>query len=103
MKIHEVLDGDGKENPVVCCGMLPLLLPSGDLVTEHPEIVTCDNRAPRCPECKGEAGYIGMRTEPPVLAMDDAAVIMKVDPCAHEFRVRVGIQDSKIRLEKRGT
>ena len=103
MKIHEVLHGDGKEDPVVCCGMFPLLLPSGDLVTEHAEIVTCDNRAPRCPDCKGEAGYIGMRTEPSEFAIGDAVVIMKVDPCAHEFRVRIGIQDSKITLEKRGT
>lgn len=101
MKIHEVPEGEGRAT--VCCGMFPSLLPSGDLVAGHSEIVTCDNRAPRCPDCKGEAGYIGMRTEPPEFGVSDAAVIMKVDPCAHEFRVRVGIQDSKIRLEKRGT
>lgn len=101
VRIHEVPEGEAKAT--VCCGTFPSLLPSGDLVTEHSEIVTCDNRVPRCPDCKGDAGYIGMRTEPPEFATGDAMVIMKVDPCAHEFRVRVGIQDSKIRLEKRGT
>lgn len=98
MKIHEVPEGERAST--LCCGMFPSFLRSGDLLTEHTEIVTCDNRVPRCPGCKGEAGYIGMRTEPSEFAIGGRSVIvMKVDPCVHEFRVRIGT-DSKIRLEK---
>lgn len=96
MKIHEVQ----KEGAATaCCGTFPSLLRSGDLATEHAEIVTCDSRVPRCPDCKGEAGYIGMRTEPPAFGTGESATVMKVDPCGHQFRVRVGI-DAKIRLEE---
>jgi hypothetical protein len=42
-----------------------------------------------------------MRTEPPAFGVDESVVVMRVAPCRHEFRVRIGIQDSKIRLEKR--
>lgn len=101
MLIHEVPEGEGKVT--LCCGVFPSFLRSGDLVTEHAGIVTCDRRVPRCPDCNGEAGYLGMRTEPPTFGVDETATILKVDPCAHEFRVRIGIQDSKIRLEKRKT
>jgi len=98
MLIHEV---PGGENEVTtCCNVPSLHLPSGDLVTEHAEIVTCDRRVPRCPDCKGEAGYIQMRTELPTFHVDEQIITMKVEPCAHKFRVRVGIRDSKIRLEK---
>jgi hypothetical protein len=96
VKIHEIREGG---EVTECCGVPSLSVPSGDLLTEHPEIVTCDLRVPRCPDCKGEAGYLGMRTEPPHFGVGEAAVFMKVDPCAHDFRVRVGI-DSMIRLEK---
>lgn len=84
----------------MCCGMFPSFLQSGDLVTEHAGIVTCDRRVPRCPDCNAEAGYLGMRTDAPNFGTDETIVILKVEPCAHEFRVRIGIQDSKIRLEK---
>lgn len=100
MKIHEVPEGEGRAT--LCCGTFPSFLRSGDMLTEHPEIVTCDNRVPLCPDCKGEAGYLGMRTEPPGFGVGESIVILKVDPCAHEFRVRVGL-DTKIRLEKRQT
>ena len=100
MKVHEVPEGEGRST--LCCGMLPSFLDSGDLLTEHAGIVTCDGRIPRCPDCKGEAGYLGMRTEPSDFGVGRPVVILKVDPCAHEFQVRVGI-DSKIRLEKKET
>lgn len=102
MLIHEVPEGEGEVT--LCCGMFPSFLRSGDLVTEHVGIVTCDNRVPRCPECDGGVSCLGMRVEPTVNFDEDVTVtILKVDPCAHEFRVRIGIQDSKIRLEKRKT
>lgn len=97
--IHEVPEGESRATS--CCGTFPSLLPSGDLVTEHAGIVTCDRRVPRCPDCNAEAGYIQMRTEPPAFGVDESVVVMRVAPCRHEFRVRIGIQDSKIRLEKR--
>lgn len=100
MLIHEAPEGEDRETR--CCGTLPPLLPSGDLVTGHAGIVTCDRRVPRCPDCNGEAGYIWLTAEPPVHSTGEPVTVMKVDPCAHEFTVRVGIQDSRIRLEKRG-
>lgn len=98
MYIHEVSEEQSGATP--CCGAFPSLLPSGDLVTEHAGIVTCDRRVPRCPGCNGEAGYLGMRTEPTAFGAGEPVTVLKVEPCAHEFRVRVGIQDSRIRLEE---
>lgn len=99
MLIHEVVEGRSKAT--LCCGTFPALLPSGDLVTEHAGIVTCDMRLPRCPDCNAPAGYLGIHIEPPNFGVDEAVRVLKVDPCAHEFRMRITVQDSKIRLEKR--
>lgn len=91
--------GEGKAT--LCCGMFPSLLPYGDLITEHAEIATCDNRLPRCPDCKGEASCIKMKIEPSAnFDMDTPTIILRVEPCVHEFWVQIGV-DSKIRLEKR--
>ncbi len=98
MLIHEVPKGEAKAT--LCCGTFPSRLPEGDFITEHPGIVTCDRRVPRCPDCNGEAGYIWMRTEEACeFSSTERNVTMKVDPCAHKFLVRIGL-DMKIRLER---
>lgn len=98
MLIHEVPEGEGKAT--LCCGTFPSLLRSGDFVTEYSGIVTCDRRLPRCPDCNGEAGYISMSTEQASEFSSMGETVMKVDPCAHSFIVRIGM-DLKIRLEKK--
>lgn len=97
MKIHEV--GEGEGGATLCCGIFSSFLPPGDLLTGHPEIVTCDSRAPRCPHCKTKTAYLEMRTELPDFTTDEALVIMRVKPCTHKFRVHLGI-NRKIGLEK---
>jgi hypothetical protein len=97
MLIHEAPEGEGKAT--LCCGTFPSLLRSGDLLTEHAGIVTCDRRVPRCPDCNGEAGYLGMTTVQPNEFSSMGETVLTVEPCMHSFTVRVGL-DAKIRLEK---
>lgn len=87
MLIHEVPEQEGKIT--LCCGMFPSLLRSKDVFTRHPEIVTCDGRVPRCPGCKGEAGYLGMSTQYASEFMSANETVLTVEPCEHAFTVHI--------------
>jgi hypothetical protein len=72
--------------------MFPSLLDITDPITEHSEIVSCDDRAPRCPGCLAEATRLGMDVEESDDEFSSIAwvTVLKAEPCGHQFFVHVG-------------